>query len=167
MRDGASEFSFTSSLQGLALQLPAPLAKAAEDAMPLRIEKKIVLREARRRRAPLVQDRISVELGRVASATYVRDISGASRACCAAASASAWRRANRRAAPERGVLANIQLARLDVAAWQALFGEATGKAGRGGRQRRRAPTTRSPTCPPSSRCARRNSSSAAARCTTW
>ncbi|MFT2543212.1 hypothetical protein ACMWP9_35010, partial [Escherichia coli] len=31
MREGVSEFSVASSLQGLALQLPAPLAKSAEE----------------------------------------------------------------------------------------------------------------------------------------
>ena len=67
MRDGASEFSLASTLQGLGLQLPVPLVKPPEETMPLAIEKKIVQRETRAGASPLLQDRISVELARVGS----------------------------------------------------------------------------------------------------
>ncbi|WP_269747412.1 YhdP family phospholipid transporter, partial [Variovorax sp. WDL1] len=127
MRDGASEFSLASSLQGLGLQLPAPLAKPPEDPMPLAIEKKIVQRETRAGAPPLLHDRLSIELARVGSASYVRDISGSEPRVLRGGigiGLSAGESAN---PPERGVLANIQLARVDVPAWQALFGDSTGK----------------------------------------
>ena len=77
MRDGAPEFLLTSTLQGLALQLPAPLVKTADEQMPLRIEKKVLQRETRAGAGIAVQDQLSLELGRIGSAQYVRDISGA------------------------------------------------------------------------------------------
>jgi uncharacterized protein (TIGR02099 family) len=127
VREGASEFSFVSSLQGLALQLPAPLAKPADESMPLSIEKKVVLREARPGAAALLQDRLSIELGRVGSASYVRDISGSEPRVLRGGIGIGLAAGESAAAPERGVLANIQLARIDVPAWQALFSEITGK----------------------------------------
>jgi uncharacterized protein (TIGR02099 family) len=127
-REGASEFSLTSSLQGLALQLPAPLAKSADESMPLHIEKKIVLREARPAGgAAVVHDRLSVELGRVGSLQYVRDISGSEARVLRGSIGIGLASGESAVAPERGVFANIQLARIDVPAWQALFSETTGK----------------------------------------
>src|SRR6202008_4091694 len=68
VRDGISEFSFSSNLQGLGLQLPAPLAKAPEDMLALSVEKKLVLREPARGATPArIQDRLSIGLGRIAS----------------------------------------------------------------------------------------------------
>ncbi|VTU39185.1 putative protein involved in outer membrane biogenesis [Variovorax sp. PBL-H6] len=127
MHDGASEFSLASSLQGLGLQLPAPLAKPPEDAMPLTIEKKIVQREARAGGTPPLQDRFSVELARVGSASYVRDISGTEARVLRGGIGVGLAPGESATPPEHGVLANIQLARVDVPAWQALFGESTGK----------------------------------------
>jgi len=127
LRDGGTEFSLVSTLQGLALQLPAPLAKTAEEQMPLAVEKKIVLREARAGSAALVQDRLSVELGRVGSASYVRDVSGAEARVLRGGIGIGLAAGESAAPPERGVLANIQMARIDVPAWQALFSETTGK----------------------------------------
>lgn len=127
LREGASEFSLVSSLQGLALQLPAPLAKPAEESMPLSIEKKVVAREARPGAAALLQDRLSVELGRVGSASYVRDISGGEPRVLRGGIGIGLAAGESAAPPERGVLANIQLARIDVPAWQALFSDTTGK----------------------------------------
>ncbi|MDM0019934.1 YhdP family protein [Variovorax saccharolyticus] len=129
VNDGASEFLLTSSLQGLGLQLPAPMAKAAEDAMPLRVEKKVVLREARAAgAAPLVHDQISLELGKVGSASYVRDISGREARVLRGAIGIGLEPGESAPPPERGVFANMRFARLDLGAWQSLFSAATGKA---------------------------------------
>lgn len=132
MRDGASEFSLASTLQGLGLQLPVPLAKPAEEAMPLSIEKKVVLRETRAGASTPVQDRLSIELGRVGSASYLRDISGSEARVLRGGIGIGLAAGESASAPERGVLANIQLARLDVPAWQALFGDTTGKPAEAG-----------------------------------
>lgn len=129
VREGVPEFLLTSSLQGLGLQLPAPMAKAAEDPMALRVEKKVVLREARGTgAAPLVHDQISVELGKVGMASYVRDISGREARVLRGAIGIGLESSEAAPLQERGVFANMRFARLDLGAWQSLFSAATGKA---------------------------------------
>ncbi|QNK74562.1 TIGR02099 family protein [Variovorax sp. PAMC28562] len=128
VRDGTPEFLLTSSLVGLGLNLPAPLAKPADEAMPLKVEKKVLSREARAGRTPLVQDQLSVELGKVASAQYVRDVSGDDAKVSRGFIAVGLNAGEAAAPPPSGVQANINLARLDLAAWQALFTETTGSA---------------------------------------
>ncbi|MGO4392653.1 YhdP family protein [Variovorax sp. M-6] len=129
VREGASEFLLTSSLQGLGLQLPAPMAKEADQIMPLRVEKKVVLREARAAgAAPLVHDQIAFELGKVGSASYVRDISGREARVLRGGIGIGLEAGESAPLPERGVFANMRFARLDLSAWQALFSETTGKA---------------------------------------
>ncbi|MEO5671256.1 MAG: DUF3971 domain-containing protein, partial [Ramlibacter sp.] len=70
VRQGLPEVSVTSSLQGLALRLPAPLGKTAETALPLRYENSLV-RESAATAAQggpqRAQDRVVLELGRIAS----------------------------------------------------------------------------------------------------
>ncbi|WP_431274790.1 YhdP family protein [Variovorax ureilyticus] len=132
VRDGTPEFLVTSSLQGLGLQLPHPLTKAADESMPLRVEKKVVSRETRSGGAkPVVIDQISAELGRAASATYVRDVSGDDARVLRGGIGVGLAGGESAAPPERGVFANLRFERLDIAAWQALFGEATGSSGGG------------------------------------
>ncbi|MDB5730224.1 MAG: hypothetical protein JWQ03_119, partial [Variovorax sp.] len=129
LRDGAPEFSFTSSLQGLGLQLPAPLAKVAVDSLPLRIEKKTVLREPRSDTAPpTLHDQIALEVGRIASVSYVRDLSGSEPRVLRGSIAVGLQPGEAAVVPERGVHANLNLARFDLDAWRALFGEAAGAA---------------------------------------
>ncbi len=128
VRDGTPEFLLTSTLVGLGLELPAPLAKPADEAMPLKVEKKVLSREARAGRSPLVQDQLSVELGKVASAQYVRDVSGDDAKVLRGFIAVGLNAGEAAAPPPSGVQANINLARLDLAAWQALFTETTGSA---------------------------------------
>ncbi|RYF35585.1 MAG: TIGR02099 family protein [Comamonadaceae bacterium] len=128
MQGGTPEFLLTSTLQGLALQLPAPMAKTADQSMPLRVEKKVVLREARANRAPLVNDQFSVDIGRVAAARYVRDVSGDGARVLRGAIGIGADAAESLAPPESGVQANINLPRLDLATWQTLFTETTGSA---------------------------------------
>lgn len=128
VRDGIPEFSVTSSLQGLSLDLPAPLAKPADTTMPLQIDKRVVLREARADAVPVLHDRISLELGSVASAHYLRDISGDTARVLNGAIGVGLADGEAPVAPPRGVQATLQLAAFDLPAWQALFGEAAGAA---------------------------------------
>ena len=126
-RDGVSEFSFSSNLQGLGLQLPAPLAKAAEDSLAFSVEKKVMQREAGRGTAPM-QDRISIGMGRIASATWLRELSGAEPRVINGGIGVGLAAGESLVSPERGVLANINLAKFDVGAWQAVFKEMSGGA---------------------------------------
>lgn len=125
LRDGHPEFQLTSNLQGLALALPAPLAKSAEEPMPLRIEKKLLARASAG--APQ-QDELAFALGRGLSARYLRDISAAEPRVLAGAIGVAAEAREPAALPARGVQANVQLARVDVDTWKALLSEATGTA---------------------------------------
>ncbi|RZI77760.1 MAG: TIGR02099 family protein [Variovorax sp.] len=123
LRDGNADFRLDSSLQGLALQLPAPLAKPADEALPLRIEKKLLTRASAA--APL-QDELSLEVGRLLSARYLRDMSAADARVVAGAIGVGLEAAESGPLPPRGVLANIRLDRFDVDAWKSLFSETTG-----------------------------------------
>lgn len=128
LRDGVSEVSLTSNMQGMGLQLPAPLTKAPEDSLALSVEKKVVLREAAGKGgAPArMQDRLSVGLGRIASATWLRDISGSEPKVINGSIAMGLAPGEGMVSPERDVLANLNLARFDVGAWRALFQQSGG-----------------------------------------
>src|SRR5690606_35056045 len=70
---GHTEFELTSDLAGLALDLPAPLNKTADAALPLRIAATL---EPTPPGAP-AQDRLRVQLGPVLQAEYLRALDGA------------------------------------------------------------------------------------------
>ncbi|MDH6591930.1 uncharacterized protein (TIGR02099 family) [Variovorax sp. TBS-050B] len=126
MRDGVPEFSLSSTLQGLALNLPAPLVKTADEQMPLRIEKKVLQRETRNATAVAVQDQLSMALGRIGAAQYVREISGGEARVLRGSIGIGLAEGETASVPERGVLANVNVAKLDMPAWQALLGDAAG-----------------------------------------
>lgn len=130
LRDGATEFTLDSSLQGLALALPAPFAKPADASLPLAIEKKVVLREPRPA-GTVVHDRLSMRLGDLASADYVRDISGDAVRVLRGAVGVGLGPDAQVAAAEDGVFANIRFDRLDLPAWQALLGGTPAAGGEG------------------------------------
>lgn len=128
-RDGVSEVSLSSNLQGLGMQLPAPMTKVPEDTLAFSVEKKLVVREAAKGAAPArVQDRLSVGLGRIASATWLRDISGDVPKIINGSIAVGLSAGESMVSPEHAVLANLNLARFDISAWHALFRETTGTA---------------------------------------
>jgi uncharacterized protein (TIGR02099 family) len=125
MRDGAPEFSLTSTLQGLALQLPTPLVKTAEEQMPLHIEKKVLARETRQGGASVAtQDQLSLDLGRVGTVQYVRDISGPEAHVLRGSIGMGLAGGETASLPDKGVFANVNMAKLDTAAWQGLLGDA-------------------------------------------
>jgi len=127
MRDGTPEFSLTSSLQGLALQLPPPLVKTAEEQMPLRVEKKVLARETTKQGAIVAtQDQLLLDLGRVGAVQYVRDLAGNEARVLRGSIGVGLAAGETASLPDKGVFANVNVAKLDMAAWQALLGEATG-----------------------------------------
>lgn len=122
VRHATPEITVASSLQGLAVNLPAPLNKGAESALPLRYETRI-LREslpAAPDAPALLHDRMSVELGRIASVTYLRDLTGAAPRVTRGAIAVGLS-ADNAPLPDQGVMANIQLASVDLDAWQQVL----------------------------------------------
>ena len=68
LRKRAADFVLDSTLQGVASELPAPLAKAAADSLPLRLERQLVSGQ---------QERLSLSLGNIVSAQLQRRKDGA------------------------------------------------------------------------------------------
>ena len=105
---GRPEFSLTSDLVGLALDLPAPLRKAAELPLALRIQSTLAPG------AP-TQDTLRFELGPVVQAQFQRDLAGDTprvlRGGIGVFEAAP--------SPASGVAANASFASLDVDAWDA------------------------------------------------
>ena len=119
LRRGLSEISVASSLQGMALNLPAPLNKAAEAALPLRFENAL-LRDSMDPGQKL-QDELSVSIGRVAAISYVRDVSGAEPRVIRGSIGVGLEAGETVARPESGVAANINLTRVDLDAWEKVL----------------------------------------------
>ncbi|MDB5954998.1 YhdP family protein [Ramlibacter sp.] len=114
-RRGPPEVQVTSNLQGLAIDLPAPLNKPAESVLPLRYETALT----RESLAPgaRMQEVLSLDLARLASINLVRDVAGAQqvqRGTIAVGLAPG----ETVAMPQEGVTANVQLASVNVDAWK-------------------------------------------------
>ena len=171
-RRGTPEIAVSTNLQGLALNLPSPLAKTAEAVLPVRYENALV-RESRRPPARHLQDQLTVEIGRLASVVYVRDLSGSEPRVIRGGVAVGLAAGESAPVPEYGVMANINLANVNVDAWEEVLGPRA--AGEGAAAAAGGPSpcsgqtvaSRWGTCPRSSRCAPRNSRWKAGSCTTW
>ena len=122
-RRGVPEISLTSNLQGLALNLPAPLNKPAEQPLPLRLETAL----ARDASGALMtaQDQLMLEVGRVLSLNYLRDISGAEPRVLRGSLAVGLATGEVVPVLEQGVAANINLGVLDLDAWEAVLSKAS------------------------------------------
>ena len=110
---GHTEFSLTSPLTGLAIDLPVPFKKSAEAAWPLRAESRLANTAA----GEPARDTLRVEIGNLIQAQYQRDLSRESaqvqRGAIAVLDALP-------PLPERGVHALLNLAAVDGDAWQAV-----------------------------------------------
>lgn len=137
-RRGTPEMLVTSSLQGLALDLPSPLAKAADAPLPLRYETAL-LRDAP---AGALHDRLSVEIGRVAAIQYVRDVGGSEPRVLRGAVAIGLGPGETAVLPEQGVTANVRLGATSVDAWERVLGEEPATAAAAVPAASRAPAAR-------------------------
>ena len=122
LRRGVPEVQVQTSLQGLALALPAPLTKSADSTWPVRFATQVT-REALA--APLpgavaapLQDQWSVDWGSIGAATYVRDLTGDQPSVLRGSIAVGLAPGESAPLPARGVAANINVADIDVDAWQ-------------------------------------------------
>ncbi|MCY1167383.1 hypothetical protein D9M73_73440 [compost metagenome] len=115
-RRGVTEVVVSSNLQGMALSLPAPLNKNAETALPLRFENTL-LRESL---APgqKLQDQLALTVGSIASVVYVRDVSGEQARVVRGGISVGLAPGESVPLPDSGVAANINLARVDLDAWE-------------------------------------------------
>ena len=126
LRAGVPEFALTSNLVGLGLNLPAPLGKTEQTPLPLRIES-AVLREPQSGSAaatPARQlDQLLLDLGRVGSVQYVRDVSGSEPRVLRGAIAIGLADGETAPMPLEGVTANIRMSGLDVDEWERLLAQ--------------------------------------------
>ncbi|HEX2548101.1 MAG TPA: DUF3971 domain-containing protein, partial [Ramlibacter sp.] len=115
-RGDVTEVQVTSNLQGMALNLPAPLNKPAEGTLPLRYETALT-RESLAPGAKL-QEVLTVDLGRLASVQYLRDLQGATSQVVRGSIAIGLAPGETAPMPDEGVLANVQLGTFNVDAWE-------------------------------------------------
>jgi uncharacterized protein (TIGR02099 family) len=124
------EISLTTNLQGLALNLPAPLGKPADAVLPLRYENALV-------REPIgagaggpqrPHDQLSVDLGRLASVSYVRDLSGSEPRVVRGSILLGSAPGESGPQIEHGVTANIHVASVNLDAWVDVLARAAGAA---------------------------------------
>lgn len=127
-RQGAPELTVSSNLQGLALGLPEPLNKSAEAVLPFRLETAL-LREslaAGPGGALHLRDQVTLDVGRIASISYVRDLSGTEPRVTRGSIAVGLAPPESAPMPDEGVVANISLSTLDLDAWGAVVSQAAG-----------------------------------------
>jgi uncharacterized protein (TIGR02099 family) len=124
-RGGLPELMLSSNLQGLGLNLPLPFGKAVDTVLPLRYENTLVARPAASGPSSK-QDQLLVELGRLASLTFVRDLSGPEPRVLRGSIGVGLATGESAPQPERGVAANINLASLNIDSWEAVMSSAAG-----------------------------------------
>lgn len=112
--DGALAFTLESALQGLALDLPAPLGKPADAALPLRVA--LAPRQANR------QDLLTLGLGSVLQARFERDTAGASPRVLRGSIGLGLPEGEAATLPAQGVAIDLRLDDVALESWQALSG---------------------------------------------
>jgi uncharacterized protein (TIGR02099 family) len=118
-RRGNAELSVSSSLQGMALNLPAPLRKAAGETLPLQFDQ-VLLRDSLAAGKTL-QDQLSLTLGQLASVRYVRDLSGSDPRVLRGSIAVGLQADESVAQPANVVTANVNLQHANVDAWRKVL----------------------------------------------
>ncbi len=137
LRQGVPEFQFNSSLQGLALDLPEPLAKPADTALPLRLQAARLGADpaGETPAAPDAsrQDLLRFDLGRLVSLRYVRDLDGKGSAQVVRGAIGIGLPAGESVPlPESGVVAQVLFDALDVDAWRRAMAVPAAAPGAGG-----------------------------------
>jgi uncharacterized protein (TIGR02099 family) len=123
-RRGIPELSIASDLVGMAVNLPPPLAKTIDTALPLRYENALV----RESLAPgqKLQDYINVDLGQIANIMYVRDISGPEVRVLRGGIGVGLSQGETATPIDNQVRANINFSQVNADAWQKVLGSTTG-----------------------------------------
>ncbi|MDR0227035.1 MAG: TIGR02099 family protein [Burkholderiaceae bacterium] len=121
VRRGKPEIQVQTSLQGMRIQLPAPLGKPADTSLALNVSHQLAAASFAAADAPL-QDQISVRLGDMASVVYERDISDPRQARVLRGSIALGQEAAATThLPDRGVHARMQLQEFSIDDWLALL----------------------------------------------
>lgn len=120
LRSGVPELQISSSLAGLGLTLPAPFAKEPDAVLPVRFESAL-LRTPAGGTGSRLRDRMQLDIGKVASFTFVRDLAGAEPRVQSGAIAVGLAADESAPLPDAGVVANLNMARLDADAWSSVL----------------------------------------------
>lgn len=126
LRQGVPELLIQSSLVGVAVSLPAPLSKMAEQALPLRFETRAVPGSSAN--APVLEQ-LQVDVDKVASVTYVRDPSTPQPTVLRGALGLGLAADESAPMPAQGVVANVQFGALDLDAWGEALARIAGSEG--------------------------------------
>jgi uncharacterized protein (TIGR02099 family) len=121
IRQGELELLVQSSLQGMALSLPAPLQKPTASSMALRLQTQVVPGAGGTSPSAPLSDRLSLSLGPSVNLMYERDISSAQPRVLRGTLAAGLDDAESVPLPARGVTANIKVSQLNVDAWQDML----------------------------------------------
>jgi uncharacterized protein (TIGR02099 family) len=131
-RGGVAELSVGSDLQGMAVNLPAPLSKSAAESMPLRYENKVLTVAADASGEVPRTDRFFLQLGQPAqplvTLDYQRNITGTEPRVLRGSIAAGLEAGEVVAMPREGVQANIRFRHIDADAWERAFNQLTGVA---------------------------------------
>ena len=125
-RSGIPELAITSNLVGMALNLPAPFAKAADASLPLQLESSAVKAslEGGGDGAIHKQDQLQLDVGKLASIVFVRDVSGPEARVLRGAIAVGLAADESAPMPTDGVAANVNLPSLNLDAWSEVLSRA-------------------------------------------
>jgi uncharacterized protein (TIGR02099 family) len=142
VRQSQLELLVQSSLQGMALNLPAPLQKPAASSLALRLQTQllpgaggVLSAGVTAQPAAALTDRISLSLGPGVQLVYERDVSGAQARVLRGLLNAGLEEAEAATLPTHGVSANLKLPLLNLDAWQDVLDKAinpaSGTAGNG------------------------------------
>lgn len=123
-RSELPELVISTNLAGMALSLPAPLAKTAEAVLPLRFENSLLPDSLKP--GQILQDQLTLKIGQLATVSYVRDLSGAQPRVIRGSIGVGLEPGESVPVPAAGVGANIKLAELDLDAWEKIFSVGSG-----------------------------------------
>jgi uncharacterized protein (TIGR02099 family) len=118
-RKGVPEIGLNSNLVGMALNLPAPLQKTADASLPIRFDNSLLPTSP----AGRMLDQLQLDVGRIAAVSYVRDVSGNEPRVMRGSIAVGLAADESAPMPPDSVVANVNLAQIDVDAWQAVLSQ--------------------------------------------
>lgn len=122
LRTAGMDVAVTSTLVGMGLNLPAPFAKVADAALPLRLE--LTGRPAAEAQTQRLQDQLVLEVGNLLQLLYVRDISGSEPRVLRGAIGVGLTQDEAAPLASEGVVANLNLSGVDVDAWSEVLNRA-------------------------------------------
>lgn len=141
-RKGVPELQVATTLQGLALALPAPLGKSADAALPIKFENKVARESlaglanaaaagntptaASGAEAPPLRDQLTLDMGTLGFATYVRALGGTQPRVLRGAIGIGLAPGESAPMPAQGVAANINQEKINVDDWEDVLAQAAG-----------------------------------------